>query len=136
MAKAASPIRLQSALMENASVMGKLNHRSAAEQIEYWASIGQQVESLLNPQTLLELKAGLLQIRLEQVQTEAISPATVFANLAMQRSTGELPMAVASEGVRYQASTQHPGYLEKIDASGKIRVGQFENGKFKPVRLS
>ncbi|HEX4916322.1 MAG TPA: hypothetical protein VFV43_00345 [Limnobacter sp.] len=136
MAKAASPVRLQSTLMENASVMGKLHHRSAAEQIEYWASIGQQVESVLNPQTLLELKAGLLQIRLEQVQTEAVSAATVFANLAMKRMAGELPKTVAPEGVRYQASTQHPGYLEKIDPSGKVKVGQFENGKFKPVRFS
>jgi len=54
MAKASSPIRIQSELMSNAAVLGKLHHRSAAEQIEYWASIGQKVESLLDPESLLQ----------------------------------------------------------------------------------
>ncbi|VWX35679.1 conserved hypothetical protein [Limnobacter sp. 130] len=136
MAKASSPIRIQSDLMSNAAVLGKLHHRSAAEQIEYWASIGQKVESLLDPETLLQIKAGLLRVKLEQVNAPPVSADWVFGNLDMKRSTGELKSEVSQHKVRYQASTTHPGMLEQIDAKGKIRLGQFDNGVFTPLKLA
>jgi hypothetical protein len=136
MAKASSPIRIQSDLMSNAAVLGKLHHRSAAEQIEYWASIGQKVESLLDPETLLQIKAGLLRVKLEQVNAPPVSADWVFGNLDMKRSTGELKSEVSQHKVRYQASTAHPGMLEQIDAKGKIRLGQFDNGVFTPLKLA
>lgn len=134
MAKASSPIRIQSDLMSNAAVLGKLHHRSAAEQIEYWASIGQKVESLLDPESLLQIKAGLLRVKLEQVNAPPVSADWVFANLDMKRETGELPGEVSHSQLRYQASTTHPGMLEQIDAKGKVKVGQFSNGVFTPVK--
>ncbi|MDP2380025.1 MAG: hypothetical protein Q8M35_05985, partial [Pseudohongiella sp.] len=103
MAKASSPIRIQSDLMSNATVLGKLNHRSAAEQIEYWASIGQKVENLLDPESLLQIKAGLLRVKLEQVNAPALNADMVFGNLEMKRSTGELTSEVSQSKVRYQA---------------------------------
>ena len=136
MAKASSPIRIQSDLMSNAAVLGKLHHRSAAEQIEYWASIGQKVESLLDPETLLQIKAGLLRVKLEQVNAPPVSADWVFGNLDMKRSTGELKSEVRQHKVRYQASTTHPGMLEQIDVKGKIRLGQFDNGVFTPLKLA
>lgn len=134
MAKASSPIRIQSDLMSNATALGKLHHRSAAEQIEYWASIGQKVESLLDPESLLQIKAGLLRVKLEQVNAQPLSADLVFGNLDMKRSTGELQAEVSQNKVRYQASPTHPGLLEQIDAKGKIRIGQFDNGVFKPIK--
>ena len=136
MAKASSPIRIQSDLMSNAAVLGKLHHRSAAEQIEYWASIGQKVESLLDPETLLQIKAGLLRVKLEQVNAPPVSADWVFGNLDMKRSTGELKSEVSQHKVRYQASTTHPGMLEQIDDKGNIRLGQFDNGVFTPLKLA
>ncbi|WP_394672346.1 hypothetical protein [Limnobacter sp.] len=136
MAKASSPIRIQSDLMSNAAVLGKLHHRSAAEQIEYWASIGQKVESLLDPETLLQIKAGLLRVKLEQVNAPPVSADWVFGNLDMKRSTGELKSEVSQHKVRYQTSTTHPGMLEQIDVKGKIRLGQFDNGVFTPLKLA
>jgi hypothetical protein len=136
MAKASSPIRIQSELMSNAAVLGKLHHRSAAEQIEYWASIGQKVESLLDPESLLQIKAGLLRVKLEQVNAPPVSADWVFGNLDMKRSTGELVKEVSQSKVRYQASTTHTGMLEQIDAKGKTKIGQFENGVFKPLKLA
>lgn len=134
MAKASSPIRIQSDLMNNATVLGKLNHRSAAEQIEYWASIGRKVESVLDPETLLQIKAGLLRVKLEQVNAPPVSAEWVFGNLDMKRSTGELSAEATQSKVRYQASVTHPGMLEQIDAKGKTRIGQFENGVFKSLK--
>ncbi|MCF8003822.1 MAG: ParD-like family protein [Chromatiaceae bacterium] len=42
MRKSASPIRLQEDLMQSASLAGSQLHRSAAEQIEYWAWLAAQ----------------------------------------------------------------------------------------------
>ncbi|MCE2746488.1 MAG: ParD-like family protein [Burkholderiales bacterium] len=134
MAKASSPIRIQSELMSNAAVLGKLHHRSAAEQIEYWASIGQKVESLLDPESLLQIKAGLLRVKLEQVNAPPVSADWVFDSLEMKRTTGELATEASQSKVRYQASTTHPGMLEQIDAKGKLKIGQFDNGVFKPLK--
>lgn len=134
MAKASSPIRIQSDLMSNAAVLGKLHHRSAAEQIEYWASIGQKVESLLDPESLLQIKAGLLRVRLEQVNAPPVSADWVFGNLDMKRETGELSSEVSHGKLQYQASATHPGMLEQIDAKGKVKVGQFSNGVFTPIK--
>lgn len=121
--------------MSNATLLGKLHHRSAAEQIEYWASIGQKVENLLDPESLLQIKAGLLRVKLEQVNAPPVSADWVFNNLDVKRSTGELTAEVNQSRLRYQASATHPGLLEQIDAKGKVKVGQFENGVFKPTKL-
>ena len=43
MAKSPSPLRLQEELMQSATQAGARHHRSAAEQIDYWAALGRQV---------------------------------------------------------------------------------------------
>ena len=43
MVKATLPIRLQEDLMQSATTAGQRMHRSAAEQVEYWASIERSV---------------------------------------------------------------------------------------------
>jgi hypothetical protein len=55
MPKSASPVRLQQALMRSAALAGAREHRSAAEQIEYWAALGQQVAGILDPDKLLDV---------------------------------------------------------------------------------
>jgi len=40
--------------MESAALVGARHHRSAAEQIEYWAALGRQVARVLDPDSLLE----------------------------------------------------------------------------------
>ena len=72
MPKAASPVRLQEELMESARVSGSVQHRSAAEQIEYWADIGRKVSKTIDPETLLAVEAGLVRIVVEQIQSEAV----------------------------------------------------------------
>ncbi len=46
MAKAASPVRLEKERMEAASRSGKRPHRSAPEQVEFWADIGRTMDAL------------------------------------------------------------------------------------------
>ena len=88
------------------------------------------------PESLLQIKAGLLRVKLEQVNAPALNADMVFGNLDMKRSTGELTQEVSQSKVRYQASTTRPGLLEQIDTKGKVKFGQFDNGVFTPLKLA
>ena len=133
MAKAASPIRLQADLMEAAALTGKRSHRSSAEQIEYWASIGRSVGKVLNPDAILAITTGLARVKVEPVIAGPIDPGQVFAALERDRKSGALAQSVSESTVRYQVSDSHPGQLEQIDSDGKITTGQFNQGVFTPV---
>jgi hypothetical protein len=130
MAKAQSPIRLQSNLMSAATVAGLTLHRSAAEQIEYWADLGRKISKTINPEILLGLQAGLVTLRVEHVVPSPVDPDAVFAALDQERSSGALSEAVSAGSVRYQTSITHPGLLEACYPDGRIEAGQFTNGQF------
>ncbi|WP_428354699.1 TA system antitoxin ParD family protein [Methyloprofundus sp.] len=130
MVKAASPIRLQEELMQAAESTAKRFHRSTAEQIEYWADLGRKVATTLDPDILLSVSSGLSIIKTEPVFSAPIDPEFVFQALESERQSGELRKKVTNNAIKYQASTKHPGTLEKIDPDGKITMGQFKNGQF------
>ena len=134
MAKSASPVRLQEELMESARVNGSVQHRSAAEQIEYWADIGRKVSRSIDPDVLLAVEAGLARIKVEKIKSTAVNPESVFAALDTNRESGELATAITGQSpIRYQASRNNPGLLEQIDQAGKTVIGQFLDGKFVPA---
>lgn len=132
MAKAPSPVRLESSLMSAAAVAGSTLHRSAAEQIEYWADLGRKVAKIVDPEILLAVQAGLATLRVEHVSPSPVDPDAVFAALDRARNSGALSEAVAAGAVRYQASIMRPGALEACYPDGRIEVGQFANGQFIP----
>ena len=132
MAKSASPLRLQDDLMRRAALAGARHHRSAAQQIEYWAALGQEVAALLDPDLLLDVKAGLARLRVEPVRVAAVVPESVFASLDVQRSRGILAPSVSTGSWRYQACPDRPGLLERIDNEGNRTAGTFTNGVFQP----
>jgi hypothetical protein len=132
MAKSASPVRLQEELMRSAALAGSLHQRSAAQQVEYWAALGRQVGEWLDPEQLLEVKSGLARLKLEPVRAAAVDPGQVFAALEEARSNGSLSAAVSSAAVRYEASSRHPGYLERINSDGSRCTGSFSGGVFHP----
>lgn len=130
MAKSASPILLQENIMQAAELTAKRFHRSAAEQIEYWADLGRSVSSVLDPDVLLSVLSGLTVIKAEPVISKPIEPKSIFEHLESDREAGVLPDIITQNSPSYQASTQYPGYLEQIDLNGNITTGQFENGQF------
>ena len=132
MAKSASPVRLQDELMRSAAMAGARQHRSAAQQIEYWAALGRAVAGLLDPDRLLAVQAGLARLTVEPVTASPLDADHVFAALEADRGGGVLRDAVSSASVRYQASVAYPGLLERIDADGQRRVGRFIQGAFQP----
>ncbi len=133
MVKAASPVRLQDELMQAASLAGARQHRSAAEQIEYWASLGHQISRFIDPDALLEVAAGLARLKVESTVARPVDPEAVFAAVEVDRRSGELSRKITTAAIRYQASVTHPGYLEQIDENGVRTVGAFRGGVFKPI---
>ncbi len=133
MAKAASPIRLQEDLMARAAASAQVQHRSAAEQIEYWAELGRRVAARLSPEEVLAVSTGLMKVRVEPMASLPVSADAVLAALEQDRATGALAAAVTGSAVRYQASLRHPGLLDEIGADGRVRVGRFQGGVFTPA---
>ena len=94
MAKASSPIRLQQQLMQAAELAASRHHRSTAEQIEYWAELGQAVAATLDPDVLLAIKAGIKRLRVESVVTKPINPESVFETLEAKRQDKTLQQSI------------------------------------------
>lgn len=135
MPKSASPVRLQRELMESASLAGARQHRSTSEQIEYWAALGQKVAQVLNPDVLLDVMSGLAHLKVEPIAAAAVNPELVFAAVEAAHRSGELPEAIGTGRIRYQASATHAGLLERIAADGSRSDGRFENGVFLPCDI-
>ena len=133
MAKASSPVRLQSELMESARIVGAQHHRSASEQVEYWAAIGRAVQGVVDPDTLVSLTCGLVRLNVEPVVSEPADPMAVFDSLEQDRANGRLADQVVGKSVHYQASKDFPGYLEQLSPAGEVTVGQFIQGEFHPL---
>jgi hypothetical protein len=133
MPKAAAPIRLQDDLMQAARLVGEQEHRSAAEQVEYWASLGQKIARVVTPDTLLEVSAGLASIKVEPSVGKPVDPVAVFDAVEARRRSGTLSQEVTMADITYQASTTRPGYLEQIDKQGNRTIGTFQNGIFTPL---
>ena len=133
MAKAASPIRLQDELMQAAVLIGEQEHRSAAEQVEYWASLGRKIAQLVTPNTLLEVATGLARIKVEPTVGQPVDPKAVFTAVEVRRHSGTLTQEVTTATTTYQASPSHPGFLEQIDNQGNRTVGAFQQGVFTPL---
>lgn len=136
MAKSASPIRLQDDLMQEAARIGKRQHRSTAEQIEYWADIGRQASEVIDPDVLLSLVSGLVRIKVEPVDDVVVEPAHVLESLETERENGTLADRVTGSPLKYQVCESHPGYLEQIDDQGRVTVGQFSDGEFSPLKVA
>ena len=86
MPKSPSPVRLQDELMRSAALVGALHQRSAAQQVEYWASLGRSVAELLDPEQLLAVQSGLARLRVEPIRVVAVDPAAVFATMVFHAS--------------------------------------------------
>lgn len=130
MAKANSPIRLDSELMEEATRNGRLFHRSAAETIEYWAGLGQRFYKLIDPEVLLAIQAGALQIDIKPTVVQRVDSDSVFGQIEDRRTSGTLNQFVNREHPVYQASSSHPGMLEQIMPDGAVSFGRFQDGEF------
>ena len=125
-----TPVRLDQSLMEAAKTQGSLSTRTPPEQIQYWATIGKSVESLLTSADLLSLMAETVEIQLVHKEAPYIDPMSVLLDPMASASNEQVKAKAMSVGFAFQASNLHPGKLEKVYPDGKIEVGTFIGGVF------
>ncbi len=144
MSKHSTPLRLNESLVSDAKVMSTIYHRSTNEQIEYWAHIGQLVETTLSASDIALLLADKAEITVSvsgnQSATETVKyekSDEKFDPLALMNTVAEdsLSGMVAEElkqrqHVLYEPAGE-PGMLRAIYPNGDTEVGTFRNGKFK-----
>lgn len=130
-------LRIDSNLVIMAEREARVENRSRAKQIEYWAKLGKAVSSKLNLADAFAVNQGLKEIKLqvpETVDSIAVDPGDVFDDLEQDRKNGTLKEKVTSATIYFEVSPTKKGLLDRVDLSeGTRKTGQFENGKFREI---
>lgn len=127
-------LRIDQELAFQAEREARIQNRSKAKQLEYWAKLGKAISSKLDIADVYAVSQGIKTIKLEatpSVQSIPIDPDAVFNDLETDRAKGLLGKNVTSAKIYYEASLEHPGYLDRVNSVTKARAaGSFKNGEF------
>ena len=130
-------VRIDKDLALQAEREARIQNRSNAKQIEYWAKIGKAISSKLSIADVFAVSQGIKTIKLEvnsAVQSIPVNSDDIFNDLENDRAKGLLAKNVTSARIYYEASVEHPGYLDRVNSVTKKRqTGTFENGEFKAL---
>ena len=130
-------VRIDKDLALQAEREARIQNRSNAKQIEYWAKIGKAISSKLSIADVFAVSQGIKTIKLEvtpAVQSIPVNSDDIFNDLENDRAKGLLAKNVTSARIYYEASVEHPGYLDRVNSVTKKRqAGSFENGEFKAL---
>ena len=128
-------LRIDRDLALQAEREARIQNRSKTKQLEYWAKLGKAISSKLNITDAFAVSQGIKIIKLEvtpSVQSIPIDPDVIFDDLENARTKGLLAENVTSAKIYYEASIEHPGYLDRVNSiTGQRQAGSFENGEFK-----
>jgi hypothetical protein len=117
-------VRIADNLILEARLVGEIEDRSIAGQIEFWAHLGQAMEPLLHGTQVLALRrAGRvkpLSVCLESVDTEE-------GRRRVSDYLERLPFP------HYETAPDRPGMLVRIETDGTRSVGRFINRQFVPA---
>ncbi len=115
----------------------KIQNRSKTKQLEYWAILGKAVSSKLSISDAFAVSQGIKTIKLEEppsVQSISINSDDVFNQLENDRAKRLLAGKVTTAGIYYEASAEHPGYLDRVNSvTGERQTGLFEHGEFRSL---
>ncbi len=129
--------RIDKELAVQAEREARIQNRSKAKQLEYWAKIGKAVSDKLNISDVYAVSQGIKTIKLEippSAQSIPVNSDVIFNDLEHDRAQGYLAKNVTSAKIYYEASAEHPGYLDMVNtATKKRRAGSFRNGEFKAL---
>jgi hypothetical protein len=115
------PVKLSDSLVLDARMTAEVAERSIAGQIEFWAGLGRAVEGLLRGREVLALRTA-----------HAVRPLSACLKLV---NTSEGRQRVvdylrSQPFPHYEAASDHPGLLVRIDADGTRTFGRFVNRRF------
>ncbi|OEY67535.1 TA system antitoxin ParD family protein [Marinobacter sp. X15-166B] len=128
-----TPVRLDDALVQQAAAEARINRRSTPKQIEFWAEIGRAIAAKVSAEDLIAIAQGIRQVKVEAVTPAPVTSEDIWAEVDAVRESGELSRTLARGRTLYQASTEHPGYLEALHPGGQKVIGSFKNGQFEPL---
>ena len=111
-------------------------HRSAAEQIESWADLARELVKSIDPESLLAVRAGLEELRVEHSESSPFDPDAVFAALDNACRSGARSQAISSGSVLFEASATKPGCLKACHPDCRAEAGRFVDGRFHGTRQS
>ncbi len=130
-------LRIDKDLALQAEREARIQNRSKAKQLEYWAKIGRALSSKLSIEDVFAVSQGIKSIELQVTPSARSIPVDaddVFDDLENERAKGLLAAKVTSAKIYYEASRDHPGYLDRVHAAtGQRQAGSFENGEFKAL---
>jgi ParD-like antitoxin of type II bacterial toxin-antitoxin system len=130
-------LRIDKDLALQAEREARIQNRSKTKQLEYWAKLGKAISSKLNIEDVFAVSQGIKTISLEitpSAQSILIDSDVILNDLENDRKKGILAENVTSASTYYEASVDHPGYLDQMNSITKKRqTGSFENGEFKAL---
>jgi ParD-like antitoxin of type II bacterial toxin-antitoxin system len=118
------PVKLSDSLVLDARLTAEIAQRSIAGQIEFWAGLGRAVEGLLRGREVLALRKADAARPLSECFETVDSPEG-RQRVAEYLRTRPFP--------HYEAASEHPGFLLRIDSDGTRTVGRFVNRRFEPM---
>jgi len=131
------PLRIDQNLAFQAEREARIQNRSKTKQLEYWAKLGKAVSSKLNIADAFAVSQGIKTIKLEltpPVQSIPIDSDAIFNDLENDRTKELLAKKITSAKIYYEASVEHPGYIDRVNSITKKRqTGSFEHGEFKAL---
>jgi len=127
-------IRLSADLIRQAQSAASVQHRSIPNQVEYWATLGRIISSIIGIEDAYAILQGLKALRVEPTQTISIDSHTVFSALEADRAKGFADKPITSAPFYFEASQKTPGLLDRVDSlTGERKSGKFTNGEFKEI---
>ncbi|HKF49758.1 MAG TPA: hypothetical protein VKB38_20525 [Terracidiphilus sp.] len=120
------PVKLSDELVLDARLAGETLRRSIAGQVEFWATLGRGIETLLNGRQAIALCRSGVAEPVSRLLATADSP------------VGRERVAAVLEQQPFPHYRPYPGkrgLLERTDAGGKRTIGRFVNREFKAVRI-
>ena len=130
-------LRIDQELAFQAEREARIQNRSKAKQLEYWARLGKAISSKLDIADAFAVSQGIKTIKLEVAssgQSIPIDSDVIFNDLENDRIKGLLSENVTSAKIYYEASVENPGFLDRVNSiTGKRQAGSFEKGEFKTL---
>lgn len=115
------PVKLSDALVLDARFAGDLTERSIAKQIEFWASLGRAVDSLLRGKDVLALRKRGATKSLAECLADIETPA---GQRRVQNVLDARPFP------HFEEVSGRAGWLVRIEADGTRTVGHIVEDQF------
>ena len=118
------PVKLSDSLVMDARLCAEVAERSIAGQIEFWASLGKAVDSILRPRNVAALKKNALAMPLSECIRKIGTPEGQRRLMEVLR---QRPFP------HYEGVPDQPDLLLRIEADGSRKVGRFVGDDFVEV---